>query len=162
MAGKATQGTRLMINFTNIPAGSYVTVPNCVNLINVIGGGTTGVAVLITNTSTSGFGGTPARLREQHHRRGRLSLPNRAVYEVFFSNPNALEQLSRSADVSGYGNPTPNLPSNLPAPNVISQIQGNFAPFYDARTTFAARLSPPARKTPSPLRLPWRFRASSA
>ena len=34
--------------------------------------------------------------------------------------------------VIGYGNPTPNLPSNLPAPNVVAQIQGNFAPFYDA------------------------------
>ena len=70
---------------------------------------------------------------------GGIAAPGFAVYEVFFANPNALEKVAIPMLVSGL----PNLPSNLPAPNVISQIQGSFAPFYDPldnvrRTAFAA------------------------
>ena len=153
LAGKATQGTRLMINFTNIPAGSTVAVPNVVPLTNVIGLGTTGVAVLINNTSASGFGGTPAATSGSTTVAGGLA-PNRAVYEVFFSNPNALEQLAVPLTVSG----TPNLPSNLPAPNIVAQIQGNFAPFYDAanniRTTAWAAGGENTVPTPATLAIP--------
>ena len=60
LAGIATQGTRLWLGFSSIQAGSTVSVPNVINLQNVIGGGQTGVAVLINNASASGFGGTPA------------------------------------------------------------------------------------------------------
>jgi hypothetical protein len=154
LSGIATQGTRLMINFSNIPAGSTVTAPNVVLLTNVIAGGTTGVAVLIVNTNPSGFGGTPAAATGSGASNcattpascttvagvvGGVPTGNRAVYEVFFSNPNALEQLAVGLLVNG----TPNLPSNLPEPNKVAQIQGNFAPFYDAadnirRTAFAA------------------------
>jgi hypothetical protein len=116
-------------------------VPNVVNLTNVIAGGTTGVAVLIGNTSSTGFGGTPlaAGTSIVAGTVAGVTYPGFAVYEVFFSNPGALEQLAVPLLVSG----TPNLPSNLPAPNVIAQIQGGFAPFYDAtdpvrRTAFAA------------------------
>jgi hypothetical protein len=132
-AGIATQGTRLMIGFGNIPAGSTVSVPNVVNLTNVIAGGVTGVAVLITGTSSSGFGGTPAATTGSTTVAGvvgGIATSNIAVYEVFFSNPNALEQLAVPLLVSG----NPNLPSNLPAPNVVATIQGNFAPFYAPAT----------------------------
>ncbi|MBZ5632812.1 MAG: hypothetical protein LAO55_06735 [Acidobacteriia bacterium] len=131
LAGIATQGTRLMITFTNIPAGSTVSVPNVVNLTNVIASGVTGVAVLITNTTSSGFGGTPTVSGGSTTVAGvvgGIATPNLAVYEVFFSNPNALEQMAVPLTVHG----NPNLPSNLPAPNVVSQIQGSFAPFYAA------------------------------
>ena len=145
LAGKATQGTRLVINFSSIPNGSSVTAPNCVNLVNVIGGGTTGVAVLITNTSNTGFGGTPVATTSCSGSTtvagtvGGVSSPGFAVYEVFFANPNALEKVAVPLTVHG----NPNLPSNLPQPNVISQIQGSFAPFYDPldnvrRTAYAA------------------------
>ena len=148
LAGIATQGTRLAISFSSIPAGSSVSAPNCVNLLNVIAGGVTGVAVLINNTSNSGFGGQPASCAlvsgvapstTVAGTVGGIAAPGFAVYEVFFSNPGALEKLAVPLTVSG----TPNLPSNLPAPNVISQIQGSFAPFYQPldnvrRTAFAA------------------------
>src|SRR5581483_10733003 len=93
-AGQATQGTRLMINFTNIPAGSYVSAPNVVNLTNVVDGTITGVAVLIPDASSSGYGGTPVVGGSTNVAGvvGGVSTANRAVYEVFFSNPGALEQ----------------------------------------------------------------------
>jgi hypothetical protein len=150
LAGKATQGTRLVINFSSIPNGSSVTVPNCVNLVNVIGGGTTGIAVLVTNTSNTGFGGQPTTncttgtppvtvSTTVAGTVGGIAAPGFAVYEVFFANPNALEKVSVPLTVHG----APNLPSNLPQPNVIAQIQGSFAPFYDPldnvrRTAYAA------------------------
>jgi hypothetical protein len=154
LAGKATQGTRLMINFTNIPAGSTVTVPSIINLTNVIGGGTTGVAVLVTDTSASGFGGNVSSTTLTTVTVAGGTSTNRAVYEVFFSNPNALEQLAVPLTVNG----TPNLPSNLPAPNVVAQIQGNFAPFYDAanniRTTAFAAPAESTASTPARLAIP--------
>jgi hypothetical protein len=154
-AGIATQGTRLFLSFSSIPAGSSVSVPIVVNLTNVIGGGVTGVAVLITGTSSTGFGGTPAAVTNPTPCQvtvpatvgcanvagtvGGITAPGFAVYEVFFSNPAALEKVSIPLLVSG----TPNLPSNLPAPGVTAMIQGSFAPFYQPldnvrRTAFAA------------------------
>lgn len=129
-AGIATQGTRLMLSFTNIPAGSYVTAPGVVELTNVVDSTlVTGVAVLINGTSSSGYGGTPAPSGTVIVAgvAGGITYPNRVVYEVFFADPGALEQLTIPMQVNGI----PNLPSNLPAPNVVSQIQGNLAPFYD-------------------------------
>ena len=80
---------------------------------------------------------------------------NIAVYEVFFANPNALEQLTIPLSVQG----TPNLPSNLPAPNIVAQIQGSFAPFYDApqnniRTTARAAGTENTTATPATLAIP--------
>ncbi len=102
LAGKATQGTRLVINFSSIPNGSYVSAPNCVNLVNVIGRGTTGIAVLVTNTSSTGFGGQPVSTTNCASLStnvagtvGGVSTPGFAVYEVFFANPNALEKVCR-------------------------------------------------------------------
>jgi len=141
LSGIATQGTRLTVRFTSIPNGSSVSVPNIVNLTNVIAGTVTGVAVLINGTSNTGFGGIPAAAGNTTVAGtvGGITAPGFAVYEVFFSNPGALEQLAIPMLVSG----TPNLPSNLPQPNVKAQIQGGFAPFYDSldnvrRTAFAA------------------------
>jgi hypothetical protein len=141
LSGIATQGTRLTVRFTSIPNGSSVSVPNIVNLTNVIANTVTGVAVLINGTSNTGFGGIPAAAGNTTVAGtvGGITAPGFAVYEVFFSNPGALEQLSIPMLVSG----TPNLPSNLPQPNVKAQIQGGFAPFYDSldnvrRTAFAA------------------------
>jgi len=131
----------LTVRFTSIPNGSSVSVPNIVNLTNVIANTVTGVAVLINGTSNTGFGGIPAAAGNTTVAGtvGGITAPGFAVYEVFFSNPGALEQLSIPMLVSG----TPNLPSNLPQPNVKAQIQGGFAPFYDSldnvrRTAFAA------------------------
>jgi len=55
-AGIATQGTRLMLTFTNVPSGSSIWVPQVVTLTNVVNGTVTGVAVLVTGTAASGSG----------------------------------------------------------------------------------------------------------
>jgi len=149
-AGIASQGTRLYIGFSSIPAGSSVSAPNCVNLVNVISPANapiiTGIAVLINGSSATGFGGQPASLTNCLTTNttvagvvGGIAAPGFAVYEVFFSNPAALEKASVLLAVSGL----PNLPSNLPAPGVTAQIQGSFAPFYQPldnvrRTAFEA------------------------
>jgi hypothetical protein len=129
-----------------------VSVDNWINLTNVIGAGNTGIAVLITDTSASGFGGNVTTTGTTTVAGG--TAPNRAVYEVFFANPNALEQLAITMTVAG----NPNLPSNLPAPNIVSQIQGNFAPFYDAanniRTTAFAAGSENTTATPATVAIP--------
>jgi len=146
-AGIATQGTRVWLGFSSIPAGSSVSAPNVVNLTNVIGGGITGVAVLINGASqSSGLGGTPAAAIGSTTVAGTVfgvAAPGYAVYEVFFANPDALEKLAIPLLVSG----TPNLPSNLPAPNVTAQIVGSFAPFYTSvagvREAAVATATPP-------------------
>jgi len=142
-AGVASQGTRLALIFTSIPNGSSVTAPNFVTLTNVINNTATGVAVLISGTTASGFGGTPATVAGSTTVAGGLSpsFTNAAgtywlvVYEVYFANPNALEKLPIALTVNGI----PNLPSNLPQPNTQAFVQGSFAPFYDSGVVPAAR-----------------------
>jgi len=173
-AGIATQGTRLVMNFTNVPSGTSIAVPTVVYLTNVVNSNTiTGVAVLVTGTASSGSGypitgvttnGTvvttfpPAAavinscfvpvtatqpcvgetlVAGTQPPGSALPLAQRAVYEVFFSNPGALEQLSVPLTVLSTCSlgttptaPCPNLPGNVPPPNTIARVQGGFAPFY--------------------------------
>ena len=82
-AGVADSGTRIALQFF-IPTGASVQVPPVVQLYNVVNHAITGVMVL-TNTDSSGAGPfSPAT--------GILNAANSiAVYEVLFTNPNALE-----------------------------------------------------------------------
>ena len=146
-AGIATQGTRLALNFANVPTGSTISVPNVVLLTNVINNQTSGVAVLVNGTVASGSGGVPVTLLGANFTYvagttlpgGTTPLPQRAVYEVYFSNPGALEQMA--VPISVYTTcalttvptaPCPNLPLSLPTPNSPATIQGGFAPSYAA------------------------------
>lgn len=142
-AGIATQGTRLALNFANVPNGSTISVPNVIQLTNVINNTVSGVAVLINGTVASGSGGAPAAAGSTNVAGTQIpggigNLPQRAVYEIFFSNPGALEQMAVPLSVSttcALGTtttPCPNLPSNLPTPNSLATIQGGFAPSYAA------------------------------
>jgi hypothetical protein len=153
-SGIASQGTRLALIFTGIPNGTAITAPNVVSLVNVISSTVTGFAVLITNTTASGFSGTPAAATGSTPANGGSTvvaggtvpiLSNAAgpyylaVYEVFFANPNALEKVVIPLTVNGFGTPSPNLSSNLPQPNQTASVQGSFAPFYDSGVVPAAR-----------------------
>ena len=128
-AGIATQGTRLILTFGTVPTGSTLRIPNVVALTNVVTLTQTGVAVLINLTNPSGSGGAPAGV-------GNTFTTTRAVYEVFFSNPGALEQLTipitvmSVCDTTVPSAPCPNLPANLVTPNQQATVQGGFAPFY--------------------------------
>ena len=141
-AGIATQGTRFMLNFSSIPNGTIISAQPVVNLVNVANTAqVTGVAILVQNTTASGFGGTPATPTVANtpipiagipivNGVPGTAYPGYAVYEVLFANPNALERLAVNLTISGTG-VTPNLPSNLPQPSVKAQVQGSFAPVYD-------------------------------
>jgi len=150
-AGIATQGTRLAVNFANVPNGVTISVPNVVQLFNVINGTLSGVAVLVGGTAASGSGGTLVSgasdstavnsfVAGTQIPGGIGPLPQRAVYEVLFSNPGALEQMAVPMFVyttCSLGPPAtaclvPNLPANLPAPNTVATVQGGFAPSYAA------------------------------
>jgi hypothetical protein len=141
-AGRATQGTRLIATFANVPNGTTVRVPNVAFLVNVINGTTTGVAVIVNGTDSAGAGGTSlaapgtTNVAGTQVSGGLGSLPQRAVYEVLFSNPGALEQLVipitvvDTCNLPAVTTPCPNLASNLPAPNQVATVTGGFAPFY--------------------------------
>jgi len=155
-AGRATQGTRLIATFANVANGTTVEVPNVTFLYNVINGTITGVAVLVNGTDSAGANGvntgfasvTPVavgvfgntipvtNVAGTQIPGGIGTLGQRAVYEVLFSNPGALEQLVipiRVLDTCNLGTlttPCPNLASNLPTPNSVATVTGGFAPFY--------------------------------
>ena len=156
-AGRATQGTRLIATFANVPNGSTLEVPNVAFLYNVINGTITGVAVLVNGTDAAGANGfatalasvTPTATNGVFGNTipvtnvagtqipgGIGTLGQRAVYEVLFSNPGALEQLVvpikvlSTCNLGSLTTPCPNLASNLPAPNTVSTVTGGFAPFY--------------------------------
>jgi len=148
-AGVATQGTRLAVNFANVPNGVTISVPNVVQLFNVINNQLSGVAVLVGGTAASGSGGTlvsgasdstaiSSFVAGSQIPGGIGTLPQRAVYEVLFANPGALEQMAvpitvfTTCGIPSFTTPCPNLPQNLPAPNSVATIQGGFAPSYAA------------------------------
>jgi len=141
-AGIASQGTRLALNFSSIPNGSQVFVPQVAFLyrqgthgatfpFGFNAGTKTGVAVL-TNTDANGAGaysppsGTLAAANFVAVGSGNL-----AVYEVLWSDPFSYEDLDVPIGLSYVQN----LNQNLPAPGVTAQLAGGFAPFY---TTAAA------------------------
>ncbi|HSP67089.1 MAG TPA: hypothetical protein VLN48_05145 [Bryobacteraceae bacterium] len=156
-AGRATQGTRLIATFTNVPNGTDIQVPAVVFLYNVISPATiTGVAVLVNGTDSAGANGVTTALASVTAGPvnflgntipivtvagtlvpGAIFAPaGRAVYEVLFSNPGALEQMvipMRVLDTCNLGTlttPCPNLAANLPTPNSVAKVTGGFAPFY--------------------------------
>jgi len=149
-AGIATQGTRLALNFANVPNGVTIAVPDVVFLVNVINTNiTTGVAVLVNGTAASGSGGAAVTGAADNINvftfvagtqipGGLGPLPQRAVYEVYFSNAGALEQMAvpigvfTTCALGTLTTPCPNLPGNLPTPNSVSTVQGGFAPSYAA------------------------------
>ena len=141
-AGRATQGTRLIATFANVPNGTTIRVPNVAFLVNVINNTlTTGVAVLVNGTDSAGAGGSGLASPGTTNVAGSTpgggtALPQRAVYEVLFSNPGALEQLvipitvADTCNVTPVTSPCPNLAQNLPQPNSVATVTGGFAPFY--------------------------------
>jgi len=149
-AGIATQGTRLALNFANVPNGVTIAVPDVVFLVNVINTTiTTGVAVLVNGTAASGSGGAAVTGAADNTAistfvagtqipGGLGPLPQRAVYEVYFANPGALEQMAvpigvfTTCALGTLTTPCPNLPGNLPTPNTVATVQGGFAPSYAA------------------------------
>jgi len=129
-AGIADQGTRLQVQISNIPAGSYVLVPEAIWLTN----GTSlfsGIAVLV-NTDAAGAGayspvvGTGTAATAAVTTYIPLASSGMAVYEVIDADPFSIETATVTAVVAFV----PNLNLNQPDPTKTAQAFGGFAPFY--------------------------------
>ncbi len=150
-AGVATQGTRLALSFSNQPQGLSIWVPPVVLLVNTLNSSlVTGVMVL-TNTAADGSGAfaPPSGITAGGASNGVNSgagnptigtnalVPvsnNLAVYEILFSDPNAVETTTVPVVVGYVSNLSANPPIGLPVPNQIEQVAGSFAPFYSSAT----------------------------
>jgi len=146
-AGIATQGTRLFMSFANIPQGSAIFVPPVVFLWRQNLGSTppaaiytpasnTGVAVLVATDAAGDTAYTPAQALPAAATPGAAVgtlVPvsnNLAVYEVLFDDPSSLENVDIPVVVAYVANLSANPPIGLPAPGIIAQVTGGFAPFY--------------------------------
>ena len=141
-AGEVSQGTRFAIRFAGIPQGSNPSVPLAVDLETggIAADNDTGTIVLVCGTDAHGNGGSHAACTSSGI--GGTSLISldangngMVVYEVAFSDPNALE----FANVVVYVNPTVNLNANPPVggtPQVgtTGTANASFAPFYATST----------------------------
>ncbi len=157
-AGQATQGTRLAVNFSNIPQGAALFVTPIIYLyrqnsttIPVPGTYTptvsTGVAVL---TSTDANGNTAyTSAQTTGNVLSQVSSTNLAVYEVLFDDPLSLEQVDIPVVVAYTANLAANPPGGLPVTGTATQVTAGFAPFY---STAAARL--PSATLPVPRFIP--------
>jgi len=147
LAGVATQGTRLMVQFNNIPNGTQLFVPVRVNLVNALGGAVTGYAVL-TTTDANGAGGFSAVPASSTAGGGVaaatvFNATATAVYEIEQSDPFNIERLNVPVAVAFVAN----VGNNLPAPGVQSTITGSFAPLSNIGT--ASTSAPEPRFAPS-------------
>jgi len=133
-AGIASQGTRLSLQLTNIPAGSTVLVPTEVLLTNSDTVFTAGVATskfsgVMVLTSTDAFGaGAYSAPSAGIGTNILVAVPSTGliVYEVLFADPFSIETATVPLEVAYAAN----LAQNLAAPGVVAQVAGGFAPFY--------------------------------
>jgi hypothetical protein len=112
-AGVANSGTRFALQFSNLPPGASVQVPNEINLLRqgVAPGGTASGIMLLLNTDAAGAG--PYSLAST----GTLGPNNMAVYEVLYADPYSTEY----ADV----------PYTVTTGSTAGvQVTTTFAPFY--------------------------------
>ena len=139
-AGTASQGTRFAIKFSTIPVGSNPSVPLSVVLTAGTPAIPTGVMELVCGVDDTGAGGVPGSCiaaTGAGFPGNTMLIPANGlvVYEVAFSNPNAIETASINVSV----NPTVNLSANppfggSPQVNVTAQAVAGFAPFYAPST----------------------------
>ena len=131
LAGSATNGTRFAVVFSTIPAGTTISVPATVPLINQSGGGSNQTGVLLavgaTDSDGSGSGGTVGV-------GGTLTSGSNftVFYEVLFADPLAIEQavIPVSAVVAAFDGTNPQI-------GVTAQAAAGFAPFYPANQSIA-------------------------
>jgi hypothetical protein len=153
-AGVANAGTRLMLQFSSVVAGTSVWVPTVVRLTSQLSGAVTGTAVL-TSTDANGAGGFSAVssvsggqvIGCSSNVTQSISCPSPtlnsglanvttfngagiAVYEVLYSDAFNPEQLAIPVVIAYVANPG----NNLPAPGVQSQVTASFAPLSSVGT----------------------------
>jgi hypothetical protein len=118
--GHATQGTRLIARFSNVPANVTVSVPTA-NITNSAGDTVT-LIYATTNGSTVDSSGVVAL----------TGGAGAAVWEVIASNPGAISSITIPVSVKYVANPLPGLGT--------ATVTGNYAP---TTTVFTASYSAP-------------------
>lgn len=129
-AGRASQGTRLMAKFSNVPAGVvlYATIYE-------LGGTSANSRLRLISTDTNGGGAFSAVSATSGGTYAPISLSNGAgmvVYEVMTSNPTIVEYVEVGLAVSYVANTS----SNLPGLGTAS-VAGSFAPLSTVTTASA-------------------------
>lgn len=147
LAGTANQGTRLMTQFSSIPAGVQLFVPQYVALINSQATGTiTGLAVLISTDANGANSFSAATVSSKGF--ASVSITGGAgiaVYEILYDDPFNTEQMNLPVAVAYVANQG----NNLPAPNVQSTVTGSFAPLSNVGTYDTGNSAPIPRFAPS-------------
>jgi hypothetical protein len=121
-AGTVTQGTRFAVNFANIPAGTTISVPGSVPLVNTTSGGLsqTGVIVAVGSTDANGAGGTVGT-------GGTITSGTNftVIYEVLFADPLVTESatITVTANVAAFNGTNPQV-------GVTTTATAGFAPWY--------------------------------
>ena len=147
LAGLASQGTRLIAQFNNIPSSVQLFVPSVVNLVNAnaVGGGATGFAVLVSTDGNGAGAYTPVSATNAAGL-APISVVNGSgsvVYEVLYSNPTVVEQATVPVAVAYVANPG----NNLPATGMTATATMSFAPLSTVTTADSA--APIPRFAPS-------------
>jgi hypothetical protein len=132
-AGIAMMGTRIILTFKDIPAGTTLSAPDFVYLYRA---GTsdnanrTGVAMRTygNDQSARGDGAFTAVPTGSV-----ASTGNRVVYEILFSRSQIIEDIRIVLTVSS----TPNLASDQPEVNKYALVTGGFAPFQQSGDNFS-------------------------
>jgi hypothetical protein len=143
IAGSATQGTRLAVQFSNVPQGAAVFVQPTLWLFRQGAVGAAGIPAaslapvtvssgVMVLTATDAQGDTA--ISPPTGTLGSSNLVqvsgNLAVWEILFADASASEEVDIPIAVSFVSNLSSNLPAGLPAPNQIAQVTAGFAPFY--------------------------------
>lgn len=136
-AGIATNGTRIILSFRDIPAGTTLSAPNYVYLYRAGQSDTasrTGVAIKLTSTASARGDGplqTPPSTSTALSFAS-VSPSNRVVYEVLFSRSQIIEDMRIVLHLTS----SPNLASDQPEVNKSALVTGGFAPFQLAGDNF--------------------------
>jgi hypothetical protein len=146
-AGAASQGTRLMVTFSNVPTSVQIFVPTLVNVVNPnISNTKTGTAALTTTDSNGNGGYSLVSATDTTDGVAPVSIVNGsgvAVYEILYSDPFTVERVNIPVAVSYIANSG----NNLPPTGVQSTVLGSFAPI--STVTTADSSAPIPRFVPS-------------
>jgi hypothetical protein len=171
-AGYATQGTRLIATFGNVPNGANIYIPTVTYLYRqtdpyyggsstvpgdptkYFAGHSTGVAVLVQTDAAgnSNILSVPTTIGQTApmYQVPLTAGAGYATFEVLFDDPGSQEQMDVPVVVAYAANLTANPPIGLPVPGTIATVTGGFAPFYTSIDGTASNARLPQQTTTWP------------
>jgi hypothetical protein len=128
--GIASQGTRFVFTFANVPIGSGATVPSIVGLFNSANQ-QTGVMVYVAGADANGAGGTVSPATAVPALTEGTVAGTNVIYEVIFADFIQVESATVTVSLAPVVNLGANPPINgSPQIGVIATGTAGFAPFY--------------------------------